>query len=390
MSAPVFDAAFNANLGLPKALQLDKWLSLLRSEPMGGYYTLPIPQIYAKIAVQLREGLPISSPRSEADYLNIPKNYTWGDMYNVITGTSNGRYDWIETLALAHIVAGLRGDTGNPQLLYQYIGLPIAYKLALCIESAQLDPEAAAYIDLAEISDASTKREINKFVVGVKGLVGWSQFACWPLRLKQNKLHNTNELYGLGGASDLSKATINGSFSFDLDGVNLTSSGSEVRTTTPVRTTQNTASMGFGKAASLSSVNGWYVDLWGQPSGSDRYCIGRIENGGLQYLTAPSTTTTSARTMNPDKFQSVGLMYNPTLTGFYCGLADVNTTSQPNTNAFTDVDLRFGDNFIGTMPIGMVVKQAKTLAPLPSDLLTSLHSLYVTTLGAGLDIHTEV
>ena len=97
--------------------------------PIAKYYDLPERYIWAKIAVAA------GAPRAEGEYIFIPKNYAWSDIYNAVAGASGNHTDWSENVALGHIAAAYRGDTGNPEALATYINWPWRYKVASIIIS---------------------------------------------------------------------------------------------------------------------------------------------------------------------------------------------------------------------------------------------------------------
>jgi hypothetical protein len=96
--------------------------------PISNYYDLPERYLWAKIAVVA------GGPREEAAYISLPKNYAWSDIYNAVAGSSGNHTDWSENVALGHIAAAYRGDTGNPANLATYIDWPWRYKVASIID----------------------------------------------------------------------------------------------------------------------------------------------------------------------------------------------------------------------------------------------------------------
>jgi len=97
--------------------------------PTSNYYSLPERYLWAKIAVAA------GAPKTEADYISLPKNYVWSDIYNAVAGSSGNHTDWSENVALGHIAAAYRGDTGNPANLATYIDWPWRYKVASIIQA---------------------------------------------------------------------------------------------------------------------------------------------------------------------------------------------------------------------------------------------------------------
>jgi hypothetical protein len=97
--------------------------------PIANYITLPERYLWAKIAVAA------GGPKTEADYISLPKQYAWSDIYNAVAGSSGNHTDWSENVALGHIAAAYRGDTGNPANLATYIDWPWRYQVASIITS---------------------------------------------------------------------------------------------------------------------------------------------------------------------------------------------------------------------------------------------------------------
>jgi hypothetical protein len=84
------------------------------------------------------------------------------------------------------------------------------------------DGDAAAYFGRAGVTDAAAKKQINDFVIGIKGLGLYNDMVCWPLRSAQNAGTGTTA-YSLGGLG-----TFNGTFAgstlptWETNGVNFT------------------------------------------------------------------------------------------------------------------------------------------------------------------------
>ncbi len=113
----------NGNLPVPTVTEIPP-----QSPTIADYWTLPERYLWAKIAVGA------GGPLEEADYISLPKNYVWSDIYNAVAGSSGNHTDWSENVALGHIAAAYRGDTGNPANLATYIDWPWRYKVAAIID----------------------------------------------------------------------------------------------------------------------------------------------------------------------------------------------------------------------------------------------------------------
>ena len=128
MALPTLDATFASSADLPRRQMLAKWLvEELGSGSIADYYDLPERYLWAKIAVAA------GGPKTEADYISLPKNYAWSDIYNAVAESSGNHTDWSENVALGHIAAAYRSDTGNPENLATYIDWPWRYKVASII-----------------------------------------------------------------------------------------------------------------------------------------------------------------------------------------------------------------------------------------------------------------
>lgn len=144
MALPTLDATFASSADLPRKQMLAKWIiGELGSGSIADYWSLPERYLWAKIAVAA------GGPKTEATYISLPKNYVWSDIYNAISGSSEPHTDWTENVALGHIAAAYRGDTGNPANLATYIDWPWRYKVASIIDSisACSDNQANLLID---------------------------------------------------------------------------------------------------------------------------------------------------------------------------------------------------------------------------------------------------
>ena len=79
MALPVLDAVFASSADLPRRQLLSEWLvEQLGSGSIADFSTLPERYLYAKIAVSL------GGPRTEQEYIELPKSYAWSDIYGAI------------------------------------------------------------------------------------------------------------------------------------------------------------------------------------------------------------------------------------------------------------------------------------------------------------------
>ena len=186
MALPTLDATFASSADLPRRQMLAKWLvEELGSGSIADYYDLPERHLWAKIAVAA------GAPRGEADYISLPKNYAWSDIYNAVAGSSGNHTDWSENVALGHIAAAYRGDTGNPENLATYINWPWRYKVASIIGGvAPMDPygmnvSLLLHMDGTNGSTTFIDDSINNLTVTAYGDV---------------QISTTNKVFGTGSA----------------------------------------------------------------------------------------------------------------------------------------------------------------------------------------------
>jgi hypothetical protein len=215
MALPTLDATFASAADLPRRMMLAQWLvNIQYSGSIADYATLPERYLWAKIAVAA------GAQRGEADYIQLPKQYIWKDIYDAVSGTSNGLLQWGEQQAVGHIAAAYRGDIGNAGSLATYIDWPWRYQVASIITNTAIDTDAQAFI---ATSGATDKDGIDQFVKGVKNLGLWSSMVSWPLRSAQNAGTGTTA-YSLGGLGTFNGTLVNGptwaSNGLDFDGNN--------------------------------------------------------------------------------------------------------------------------------------------------------------------------
>jgi len=87
------------------------------------------------------------------------------------------------------------------------------------------DADASAYFTTAGVTDATAKKQISDFVVGIKAIGLWSDMVCWPLRSTQNAGSGTTA-YSLGGFGTYNGTLVN-SPTWGTSGITFTSGSSQ-------------------------------------------------------------------------------------------------------------------------------------------------------------------
>jgi hypothetical protein len=242
------------------------------------------------------------------------------------------------------------------------------------------------------VTDATAKQQINAFVVGVKGLGLWNTVACWALRSAQNKGSGTTA-YSFGGLGIYDGPLTNGP-SWGTNGISFTNSSHEI--TLPDNSNLYNLRTGFVVySPSDTSANQRLIEFQDNVTGAGWYCLFRFYGGaggeyGIKYLStrnslqsgnAPNTDTinlgsyrTSAFTANntsDNLFRDGSLVSG----GARTGLASINPTNARNSRQL----FAQSTNLVGSF--GLI-----SPSTLSNANISSLHSLYKTTLGTGLGL----
>jgi len=250
---------------------------------------------------------------------------------------------------------------------------------------AGYDADAAAYFDRAGVTDATAKQQINAFVVGIKGLGLWNSMVCWPLRSSQNKGSGTTA-YSLGGLGTYNGTLTNGptwgSAGIVFDGTNDYISISNFTTSylgtlfycgnhSVMSSTQKGM---YFKGIEIGLSETAFYGIEAVALASPFPLVGRSStisglNSGIQY-TATGVFNTSGNTM----------------ARFYNGSSKVSASvTYPTSGALeTNIGNRYLSSpayFNGTISAATYFNSA-----LSDSNVSSLHSLYKTTLGTGLGL----
>lgn len=385
MALPNLDATFASAADQPRRYMLAQWLvNETYTGTVADYYTLPEYHLWAKIAVA------VGAPRGEADYINLPKNYIWKDIYDSVSGTTNGLIQWNEKQALGHIAAAYRGDTGNPANLATYINWPWRYQIASI--TTQITPDADA-LSFISASGATNKSGIDQFVKDVKNLGIWESIVFWPLRSGQNAGTGTT-VYSLGGLGTYNGTLINGPTLGD-NGLDINSTGSQsISIPSPLSDFSNGHSWfivmnATGPSPTLdSTVNQLLVSQFGAV-----LQVGASGTGGTINFMINARTTGTRYTSNLAAYGDVRNKF-----AFLCHNSSSKTTTYktvgftvPNGSSAASAQSYSGSNMTITATgngrnTSSLIMVTSAQFDLNSSLQSSLESTYKQNLGTGLSL----
>lgn len=254
------------------------------------------------------------------------------------------------------------------------------------------DADAAAYFDRAGVTDATAKQQINAFIKGIKDLSLWSSVVCWTLRSSQNKGSGTTA-YSFGGLGTYNGTLTNGP-TWGTNGISFTSTSHEI--TLPDNSNLYNLRTGFAVFnPSSTAANQRILEFQDGATGTGAYCYFRYGGGdagenGLKYFSTRNSTL-SGNTPNTE---------SASLNSFRSSAFTANNTSD---NIFRDGSLVSGGSRTGLLSINPTGARnnrqlfANTSSMIgafclisPSTLsnsnITSIHSLFKTTLGTGLGL----
>ena len=248
------------------------------------------------------------------------------------------------------------------------------------------DADAAAYFVTAGVTDATAKSQINAFVVGVKGLGLYNNMVCWPLRSSQNAGTGTTA-YSLGGLGTYNGTLTNGP-TWGADGVIFDGVNDYISASTSVSTNNTGTNFYCGIHATMTgSQKGLHVN---------KIEIGRAESAsfGIEatHLSAPFPTV--GRSTAISGFGS-GVRYTTTgvyipsstiMSRFYNGASkEINSAAVYGIFA-TEVVLIGARTITSNFFNGTISIAAYFNSALSDANVLALHTLYKTTLGAGLGL----
>ena len=249
------------------------------------------------------------------------------------------------------------------------------------------DTDASAFFNTAGVSKTDAKQQISRFVTGIKDLGLWSSMVCWPLRSSQNAGTGTTA-YSLGGLGTFNGTLVNEP-TWGADGVIFDGSNEYILGSSSI-STNNTATI-------------FYCGIHATMTGSQKAVnINKIEMGKAEaasfgveatQLVPPFLTVGRSSTISGFgsgvRYTATGV-YNPsatTMIRFYNG-ASKETNGGATFGAFSADAIYIGArNASLNSPFNGTISVAVYLNSVLSDSnVSSLHTLYKTTLGLGLDL----
>lgn len=253
------------------------------------------------------------------------------------------------------------------------------------------DTDASTYFTTAGVTNTAGRQQISRFVTGIKDLGLWSDMVCWPLRSSQNAGTGTTA-YSLGGLGTFNGTLANGP-TWGADGIVLSSTSHEI--TLPDNASLYNLRTGFAVFNPSSAAdNQRIIEIQDNATIQGWYCLFRYGGGatetGAKYLVTRNSTFTN----NAPNTETASL------NSFRSSAFTANNTSD---NVFRDGSLVSGGAKTGLLTINptgsRVLRQlfANTLSmvgsfglistsTLTNANISSLHSLYKTTLGQGLGL----
>jgi hypothetical protein len=421
MALPVLDAVFASSADLPRTQLLSKWLTeQLGSGSIADFSTLPERYLYAKIAVSL------GGPRTEQEYIELPKSYAWSDIYGAIIfnrtapaapssltltplTSSSIKLDWVTNGASVAYSVERSVDGAAFQVIgTTAIGATTATNTGLSIASnyqyrirgssggfftgysntasaSTYDANASSFIATSGATDIVA---INDFVLGVKTLGLWNSMVCWPLRSSQNAGTGTTA-YSLGGLGTFNGTLTNGP-TWEADGITFVAASS-THITTPL-TVGPTPKFTLWGVGSSSALTGAVVAAWGTTSPTSFAIVRKHSANRYAYLTRSSAATNNYPGSNGSVsgFASIGLGTQGANTlGTVNGVLDATIASLPDESGTQAVSIGIQTPATNAVPYNGTISFA--LAYVAGDGLTtaqqlSLHNVYKSTLGTGLGL----
>jgi hypothetical protein len=270
-----------------------------------------------------------------------------------------------------------------------YLGLGL--RLGGLNVSQGFDPDAAAYIVSAGVTNATAKTQINAFVKGTKELGLWPSMVSWLLRSTQNAGTGTT-VYSLGGYGTYN-GTMNGTLSWGTNGIIY-----------PNDSTYKFITTGFTMAFDVVNSNFAVGALTATSSSFRRYIgtSGAVASPLDAEVSANTTTLININSFSGSIFSGVVFSGSPNISTFNWLGASANYTSNifnaqlnsafgtasRTSSATGKTAMHIGggetvsDTFTGTMSFASYfpttdVSEANKLL---------LYNLYKNTLGTGLGL----
>ena len=251
------------------------------------------------------------------------------------------------------------------------------------------DSDASAYFTSAGITNADQKKNINSFVIGIKGLGLWSNMAAWPLRQDQNN-NSTSSAKSLGGLGSYN-FVFTGSPTISADG--LTTNGSTQYGNATIGTA-NLRTYSIVYIQKMISDGGVYYSYGGgRNAGDGNFGIHVSSSGGRGLgVTQPNQNIANNATSNGTGFYEVAFSGGAssfsawTIGGNNSAISGnwTNTSGTPNilnlAITYNNLDAIYGPlnaQFACAMAFNTSLSKAQH---------DSVNSVYKTTIGTGLGL----
>jgi hypothetical protein len=263
-----------------------------------------------------------------------------------------------------------------------YLGLGL--RLGGLTLGPAFDADALAYFTTAGVTNADQKKNINSFVVGMKGLGYWSNMRCWLFRSTQNAGTGTTA-YSLGGLS-ASNGTLTNGPTWGANGIVFDGNNDLVTLPDNAFSTGNSAESFLGFFQPTGGSGRVIIGAGDPPGQLNSYY--HLKSGTTGNDLATMAFTDSAIAASDTSWKS--LFQGNTTLGFkgknggtVTSFSLSNALNKSGTNCAIGGFIPFAgtNHFQGT--ISAVIKIDAT----PSTQLNSdVYSLYKTTVGTGLGL----
>jgi hypothetical protein len=262
-------------------------------------------------------------------------------------------------------------------------------------KSGTFDSDSINYFSRAGVTDPTAKAQISAFAKGLKNLGLWNTSVCWMLKSSQNAGTGTTA-YSFGGLGTYNGTLTNGP-TWGVNGISFTSTSQEI--TLPDNSNLYNLRTGFVVYnPSDTAANQRLIEFQDGLTGVGAYCYFRYgggtagENGTKYFSTRNSTLSgnipnTESASLN--SFRSSAFTANNTSDNIFrdgslvsgssrTGLLSINPTgARNNRQLFSSTSNMVGSfGFIST-------------ATLSNSDISSLHSLYVSTLASNRDLDAD-
>jgi hypothetical protein len=401
----------------------------LGSGSIADFSTLPERYLYAKIAVSL------GGPRTEQEYIELPKSYAWSDIYGAIIfnrtapaapssltltplTSSSIKLDWVTNGASVAYSVERSVDGAAFQVIgTTAIGATTATNTGLSIASnyqyrirgssggfftgysntasaSTYDANASSFIATSGATDIVA---INDFVLGVKTLGLWNSMVCWPLRSSQNAGTGTTA-YSLGGLGTFNGTLINGP-TWEANGMQFTNASSQYVSfggTQILGGNSDYTVMGVAQLTNVAAINLTVLSLGNNRGGllgvasngstqirNAQWTVASV-SGGAQLANGPTTSMfagfTSGDATNAKNYINSGTPYS-TLTADY--RLNPSITTLPQIGAHNIIASPNNSNGFWN---GLIAASVLWNVKLTDEQVGSVFSLYKDTLGTGLGL----